>query len=68
MPISGVENQKWHDSLPAMPFLNMLLDKVSFHLKSLLHDDLSSLLASVSESLHEDVDAFLKVTELHAIY
>lgn len=68
MPISGVENQKWHDSLPAMPFLNMLLDKVSFHLKSLLHDDLSSLLASVSECLHEDVDTFLKVSELHTIH
>lgn len=49
MPISGVENQKWHDSLPAMPFLNMLLDEVSFHLKSLPHDYLASLLASVSE-------------------
>lgn len=68
MPISGVENQKWHDSLPAMPFLNMLLDKVSFHLKSLLYDDLAGLLASVSECLHEDVDTFLKVSELHAIY
>lgn len=49
MPISGVENQKWHDSLPAMPFLNMLLDKVSFHLKSLPHDYLASLLASISD-------------------
>ena len=49
MPISGVENQKWHDSLPAMPFQNMLLDEVSFHLKSLPHDDLAGLLASVSE-------------------
>lgn len=49
MPISGVENQKWHDSLPAMPFLNMLLDEVSFHLKSLPHDYLASLLASISE-------------------
>lgn len=68
MPISGVENQKWHDSLPAMPFLNMLLDEVSVHLKSLLHNHLASLLASVSECLHEDVNTFLKVTELHAIY
>lgn len=49
MPISGVENQKWHDSLPAMPFLNMLLDEVSVHLKSLLHNHLASLLASISE-------------------
>lgn len=49
MPISGVEKQKWHNSLPAMPFLNMLLDEVSFHLKSLPHDDLAGLLASVSE-------------------
>lgn len=68
MPISGVENQKWHDSLPAMPFLNMLLDEVSVHLKSLLHNHLAGLLASISECLHEDVDTFLKVTELHAIY
>lgn len=68
MPISGVEKQKWHDSLPAMPFLNMLLDEVSFHLKSLPHDYLAGLLASISECLHEDVDTFLKVSELHAIY
>ena len=68
MLISGVENPKRHDSLPAMPFLNMLLDEVSFHLKSLPHDYFAGLLASISEYLHEDVDTFLKVTELHAIY
>ena len=68
MLISGVENPKRHDSLPAMPFLNMLLDEVSFHLKSLPHDYLASLLATIGESLHDDVDTFLEVTELLAIY